>query len=546
VVPAALGFAALTVVVMWPLVRHVGSSLPADLGDPLFVTWVMGWVARHLTALLSGDLGAFARMWDAPIFAPEAHTLAYSEHFTGQTVLALPVWLAGGGPIAAYNTAFLASYWLSAVGAFVLVRALTGHTAAALVAGTFFGFNAYRVLSVSHLHTLSTQWVPLVLAGVLAFARSGSPWALAGAAAAYVATAWSSLYHLAYFSPCIGLFALIVLARHDAWRRPASGIALAIAGAAIALLIVPFLQPYLQVQQTLGITRLRSEVEMFSFPLEVYLTSGWQLVPMLMLAVTAMLAWRPARTTAAWVVPFFAAWALLAFWLSLGPTPRWLGAPLGIPGLYSVLFDYVPGFSGLRVASRFTMVLMLALSILAGMAIAAVARRRRRLATAIAAAAMTMQIGLFMSFPLSRDTPMGVGPLQPVPASLDPAGPVAPIYHRLKAATDPAAVVVELPFGEAAYELRYMYAGLAHERRLLNGYSGVFPASYRARLSPLRAPWNNTVAAWAALEPATHAVVHGDAWEPAQADAVVRWLAAGGARLLASEGHDSLWQLPRP
>jgi hypothetical protein len=530
-------------VATWPLVRHAGSSLPGDLGDPLFVTWVMGWVARHLTALLGGDLGAFARMWDAPIFAPEAQTLAYSEHFTGQTVLALPVWLAGGGPIAAYNAAFLASYWLSAVGTFVLVRALTGHTAAALVAGTLFGFNAYRVLSVSHLHTLSAQWVPFVLAGLLVFARSGSRWALAGAALAYVATAWSSLYHLAYFSPCIGLFALIVLARHDGWRRPASVRALVLAGIAIVLLVVPFLRPYMQVQQALGITRLRSEVEMFSLPLEAYLNSGWQLVPMLTLAAAAILTWRPARP-AAWVVPFFAAWAVLAFWLSLGPTPRWLSEPLGVPGLYTLLLDYVPGFSGLRVASRFAMVLMLALSVLAGLAVAAVAISRRRLAAAMAAAAIAIQVGLFASFPLTRDTPMGVGPLQPVPASLDPAGPVAPIYHRLRAATDPTAVVVELPFGELAYELRYMFFGLAHERRLLNGYSGVFPPSYRARVVPLRAPWNNPAAAWQALGPATHAVVHGEAWEPAQTDAVVRWLADGGARLLGSDGHDSLWQLP--
>ena len=452
--------------------------------------------------------------------------------------------LAGGGPIAAYNAAFLASYWLSAVGAFVLVRALTGQTAAALVAGTIFGFNAYRMVSVSHLHTLSAQWVPFVLAGLLVFARSGSRWALAGATVAYVATAWSSLYHLAYFSPCIGLFALMVLARHDGWRRPASGLALAIAGIAIVLLVVPFLRPYTQVQQALGITRPRSEVEMMSLPLDTYLNSGWLLVPMLTLAAVALLTWRPARTAAPWVVPFFAACALLAFWLSLGPTPRWRGEPLGMPGLYGLLLDYVPGFSGLRVASRFAMVLMLALSVLAGMAVAAVAVSRRRLAAAIAVAAMAIQVGLFMSFPLTRDTPMGVGPLQPVPPSLDPSGPVAPIYQRVRAATDPTAVIVELPFGEPAYELRYMYAGLAHQRRLLNGYSGVFPPSYRARIVPLRAPWNNAVGAWQALSPATHAVVHGDAWEPAQADAVVRWLADGGARLLASVGSDSLWQLP--
>jgi hypothetical protein len=131
-----------------------------------------------------------------------------------------------------------------------------------------------------------------------------------------------------------------------------------------------------------------------------------------------------------------------------------------------------------------------------------------------------------------------------VPAPLDPAGPVAPIYERLRAATDSTAILAELPFGEPAYELRYMYAGLTHQRRLLNGYSGIFPASYRARLGPLRAPWNDPAAAWAALGPATHVVVHEEAWPPAQADAVRRWLDEGGAECLATTSGGSLWRLP--
>jgi hypothetical protein len=533
-------------VATWPIARHAGTSLPSDLGDPLFVTWVMAWVRRHLMAVATGDLAAFARMWDAPIFAPETRTLAYSEHFTGQTLLALPVGWVGGGPIAAYNTAFLASFWLSALSAYTLVRVLTGRHDAAIVAGTIYGFNAHRLISLSHLHTLTAQWPPLVMAGLLVFARSGSRPALAGAAAAMVATAWSSAYYLAYFTPLIAIFAAAALWRHDAWRTRAGVIALVGAAAGIAIAVVPFLWPYVEVQRALGVTRPRSEVEMGSLTLDAYASAGWHLAPMLALTVSCGLGWRAAGRSWRWAIALFGVAAVTAFWLSLGPTPRWHGEAIAVPGLYGVLLDYVPGWSGLRVASRVAMVMMLSLAVLAGLGVTTVAARSVAWARAAAAIAVAVHLAVYLAAPFPIDVPMGVGPLQPVPPSLDPARPVAPIYERLRVATDPAAVIVELPFGEPAYELRYMYAGLAHERRLLNGYSGVFPASYRARIAPLRAPWNNAVAAWQALGPATHAVVHGDGWEPAQAAAVVNWLANGGARLLASEGHDSLWQLPSP
>ncbi len=542
---AGLVFAALTVAATWPLVRHLDSSLASDLGDPLFVTWVMAWVGRHLTALAAGDVSAVARMWDAPIFAPDLGTLAYSEHFTAQTVLTLPAAWAGAPPIAVYNAAFLASFWLSALGAYTLVRVLTGRHDAAIVAGAIYGFNVYRLISLSHLHTLTAQWPPLALAGLLLFARSGSRPALAGAAVAVIATAWSSVYYLAYFTPLVALFALVVLRRHDAWRTRRGVVALGVALLGIAVAVLPFLWPYLEVQRALQVSRPRSEVEMGSLTLDAYAAARWHLVPMLALAAVAVAAVpRQGMRRVRWAIGLFAVTALAAMWLSLGPTPRWHGASIAVPGLYGLLFDHVPGFSGLRVAGRMAMVLMLALATLAGMGSMVLICASPVLGRLAAGAAVLVHLGLYLAAPFPRDVPVAVGPLRAVPASLDPAGPIAPIYERLRAVTDPTAIVVEFPFGEPAYELRYMYAGLSHRRRLVNGYSGLFPPSYRARLGPLRAPWNDHAAAWAALAPATHAVVHEEAWAPAQADATRRWLAEGGAQPLAASGGATLWRLP--
>ncbi len=539
----ALGFAALTVVATWPLTRYFSTSLPSDLGDPLFVTWVMAWVGRHITAFLGGDLGAFARMWNAPIFAPESGTLAYSEHFVPQTLLALPVYWTGGTPIAAYNTAFLASVWLSALGAYYFVLTLTGRRDGALVAGTLYGFNIYRLISLSHLHTLSAQWAPFALTGILVFARTGSRWALAGATLSWVALALSSVYYLAYFTPIIALFGGVALSRHNGWRRPGNVTAMTVAGVAAVVMLLPFLWPYIQTLHGQQVVRPRSEVEMSSLTLDAYRVAIAHLGPMLSLTLLSGLAWRPRGRHLRWAVGTLTAAALAAFWLSLGPTPRWGGTPVGVPGLYGLLHDYVPGFDGLRVASRFAMVLMLALASLAGIGVALLSAASQLWGSAVVMAALTAHIALYWNVPLPRDVPVGTGTLREVPEYLAPNAPLSAVYQPLVDA-DPGTVVVELPFGEPAYELRYMYVGLSHRGRLANGYSGIFPASYRARTAALRTPWTNPDAAWQALAPAKYVVVHGAAWPPDRADAVRQWLVERGARPLATADQASIWQLP--
>ncbi|HQZ38560.1 MAG TPA: hypothetical protein PLH72_05930 [Vicinamibacterales bacterium] len=72
---------------------------------------------------------------------------------------------------------------------------------------------------------------------------------------------------------------------------------------------------------------------------------------------------------------FFAALMLLAMWLSLGPDPSAGPARVSGIGLYSLLYDYVPGFTGLRVPARYAMIAGLFLAMTTGYGAAAIARR---------------------------------------------------------------------------------------------------------------------------------------------------------------------------
>lgn len=542
---ALLVFTALTVAGTWPLVLHLGTSLPGDYGDPLFVTWVMAWVAPHLTRALGGDLSALSAMWDAPIFVPETNTLAYSEHFIGPAAQALPVYWLTGNPLLAYNLVFLSTFVLSGVGAFLLVRELTGSRLGGLVAGALYTVNDFRTTSLSHLHVLSAHWVPFACLGLLIFARTGSRLALAGAALSVIALNSSSGYYVLYFGPMLAAFALLVLWRERGWRTRRAILAAAVAAALVALVEVPMVRPYLELQRAQGFVRDRAELATFSFPLELYLDRLHQLAPMLTLAAASLLGWRAKGVGARWAIGFFAVAGVLGFWLSLGPDPRLRGAPAGVYGLYDLLYTYVPGYSGLRVAGRFAAVLTFALAVLGGIGAAMLARRSRLAGTTAAVLLAAAHLTAQWMGPITLDTPVHGPGVESAPESLRPGTNVPEIY-RFVATTPPGAILAELPFGDLGYELRYMYFGLDHGRRLLNGYSGYFPPSYRSRAALLTDPLAAPDQAWAALAPATHVLVHTSAWNDGRRTTIGAWLESHGARIMATRGEAVLWQLPAP
>ena len=65
-------------------------------------------------------------------------------------------------------------------------------------------------------------------------------------------------------------------------------------------------------------------------------------------------------------IAFAFAATILAVWLSLGPLPNAGESRVSGFGLYGLLYDYVPGFNGVRVPARYAMIAGLFLAIVAG------------------------------------------------------------------------------------------------------------------------------------------------------------------------------------
>ena len=132
----ALGwYALLSIALTWPLSATLATRIAGDVGDPVLICWVIGWVADHFARALSGEPGALAQLWHANIFAPERYALAYSEAMLAPAAQALPIYLLTGNLILCYNLLVLATYALSGFGMYLLVREITGNWRASFVAG---------------------------------------------------------------------------------------------------------------------------------------------------------------------------------------------------------------------------------------------------------------------------------------------------------------------------------------------------------------------------------------------------------------------------
>ncbi len=252
-----------------------------------------------------------------------------------------------------------------------------------------------------------------------------------------------------------------------------------------------------------------------------------------------------ARRVIASPAVFMGGLTALAVWLSLGPMPFAGTQRLPGLGLYGVLYEHVPGFTGVRVPARYAMVAGLFLSVMAGYGTAAVARVRRAPAVLGVVALLVVADGI--AIPLPVNGTWGTNEATP-PGRVFPAADAPPIYQRLRG-LPPGTVVGEFPFGDDAWEIRYVYYAAAHRQPILNGYSGSVPPGYLARVARLRRFSSEGDAAWQTLLDArtTHVAVHPSAYADAGAPtALMAWLESRGARLLErfADG-DALYELPR-
>src|SRR6187549_888013 len=156
-----LASVALTSVLTYPLAFKIDRVGRLNTDDGRWSIWVVSWVAHALTTDPAG-------VYQANIFYPQRNALAFSEANLVEGAIGAPVWALTHNPYTTHNVVALFSFILSAVGAYYLVRYLTGHRGAAAVAGVLYAFCPFAFARTAHIQLMFTGGIPFCL---LAFHR---------------------------------------------------------------------------------------------------------------------------------------------------------------------------------------------------------------------------------------------------------------------------------------------------------------------------------------------------------------------------------------
>ncbi len=508
-------FAALTFVMAYPFSASPASLVLADLPDTHLFIWTLAWDTH---AFLHQPLLIF----DANIYHPYANTLAYSENLIGSAFFAAPIIWLTGNLVLAMNLAALLTCVLCGVGAYLLARRWGLSPAAAFLCGVIFAFAPPRFFRLGQLHMTAVQWIPFTLAFLHSYLEHSRRRDLLLAIACFSLQVLSSGHGAAFLAVAIVLL--------FAWRV-AFGPSIAIrqclkeCGATGAYLLAPsiwVLLPYRAAQLEAG---LRREYPEDSMPrLESFLASPSRVHEYLqglvlgrpineeavaflfpgflaiLLAVLAMVTWRPFDSAQGTPIRarlradptgYFALLALVSTLMFVTwPVETWR------------YVHWLPGFNFIRVPSRFILLVMLCLAVLAAAAFDRLtARRSPRVRLVAAAVLTTLLLAEYTSYPFTG-----------VPYTVE----VPRIDRWLNTLPKPftiAEVPVPSPGNLGQHERHHTTAMLhatAHWQKTVHGYSGIRrPLHHELYLKLTDFPEPATINALREVG-VTHVVVHTD------------------------------------
>jgi hypothetical protein len=387
----------------------------------------------------------------------------------------------------------------------LLMRSWTASTAAAIVSGCLYAFNAHLLTRYPHLQALHIQFLPLVLYAfdrVLRDSDTRAPrsarmaWLLGGA---FVLQALCSNYTMVMMS-----LALVVAAavRPELWRaRPRLWLTLGVAGAGVVLVLLPFLLPYSRVRAEQGLVRTIDEVRIYSAGWTDYLATAGRMhylwwshrmfegrtalfpgvlgLALALVAVARGVAWTDRRARMA------LAFGVAGFALSFGAS---------LPG-YEWLQAHIPLFQGIRAAARWGFLFLIAIAILAGYGVAILEQRLRAYFwwPALAVALVGVLTLEALRAPIPMEWYNGI-----------------PAVHRRLARDDVGAMVVFPLYGGRNFNLNaeYMLHQTRHWKPMLNAYSSFAPASFSHLAEQLQSFPDEAALDAMRAQGFTHALLH--------------------------------------
>lgn len=438
-------FLVLALVATRPLGRDLFDQMPVG-PDPLIDLWTLNWISGHL----------FSReIFGGNVFHPFPGAVLHSDLSFGTALLVAPFRPLLRDPVPLYNVALLLALAFGGWAFALLGRVVTGRTDAALLTGILAAFGSHQMAHVYHLNLLSTGFIALFVAALLALLERPGPGAVLVAATSFALAAQSSGY---YAVACTVIALVMALLRWRAFSDRRVVVAALLAALLAMALLAPYLLSFAGLREREGQALQRDPAlsQAMAFRLDRDLTSsgylygsllgrgGEHLFPGALSLVLAGMAWRRRRPNAG----VLSATALVLVLIALGPRLSLLGWSFPLP--YAALFA-LPVLQSMRHPYTFAAVATFLLAVLAGLGWTSLTVSRRRGAGAVV-------IGLALVETLGPG--IRVKPVAPG---------LPPVYERLL--TLPPGAALDLPVLEA----ETLLFAARHGRPVVNGAGAFAP-----------------------------------------------------------------------
>lgn len=488
-----------------------------DFGDPLFSMWRMAWVSHQIVA-------DPAHLFDANIFYPATAALTYSDSMILPALTAAPLLWAGVHPAVAYTLLFLSGFVLSALATYVLVRALGFGPAAAWMGAILFCFYPYRIDHYSHLELQMAQWMPIALLAVHRLLSTGDRRYAVVLMLAVGAQWYSSMYYGLFLMFYIAAFAgVLTIAWRPGWRPIAYVITGLLLGVALAM---PLARVYSASAPARGLRPIEAIQHYSAMPIDY-------LQPIPRSALYRSMKVRPGiaeRELFPGLAPLVLAGAgaappltatrlallvagIVAFDGSLGLNGHWY------PAAHKVL----PPLKSMRVPARFAILVGLTLALLGAAGVERCVKRLKGAAARHGCLAILTCVVLLDAWPVLNLRPVWKAPPS-LYASLGPHSGAVLFEYPIR--PEPDWTEPSLP---------YMYFSIWHWTRMVNGYSGFRPDSYRALAESTAGFPGGTTVDYLLSVGVTHVTLHCALWEAGACDRTMARLDEDARfRLLAS------------
>jgi hypothetical protein len=478
----------LTILFTYPTALRLSTHLPGEGGDTYLFVWNLWWIKKALTELRTNPF------WTDYLFHPEGVSLVFHTFVPLHGLLGIPL-QAFVGLVAATNLINLLTFILSGYGAYLLCRHLVADRISAFIGGMIFAFCPYRFAHLlGHFHLTSTEWLPFFALALLKVADAAGRDRIRAPLSCAVLLLLIALCDYYYLFYALILMALFVIYR---LREEGSRAFLERDAPPLATALGLFLVGFAPILAMAGLELLREGRETvhgwggattFQADLLAYVTPSplHPLLGPLTRSISGRFAGNIAEATVfAGYLPLILGLAALVklrqthrwarFWslglvtffvLSLGPFPRILGTAIRLIPLPYQLVMRTPVLNDLRVPSRFAIMVMLSLAVLAAFACRRVLDRTRSpLGRLLIAVALTLAISfeyLALPFPMFQ--------------------PSVPEIYRQMGSEPELYTVLDLPLGwrtglkmVGEFLPESLYYQTVHEKRLVGGYVSRVP-----------------------------------------------------------------------